>query len=100
MNWKALLPLVLFIGTSAAQAQQSPSLLYVLPNGPVRFEQGAEIDIEQLGRELQKMSTEANPPEIRVKLDAHPNYGLVMMVLGEFADLGYPTELVGEKTPN
>jgi biopolymer transport protein ExbD len=79
----------LLVTTASAQAQSAALRLYVLPDNHVRFENGPELDLDQLRLEVRKLKRRKPRPDIRLQLDKKATYDLVAKTLATFSDEDY-----------
>jgi biopolymer transport protein ExbD len=79
--------LVLTITASIAQAAPS-TVLHILKNGHVRFEDGPELNVDQFKEELRRRSAEKSLTELTLGLEQKPDYSAIAAVLAEMQNSG------------
>lgn len=82
----ALAALIAVTGTALGQGTKT---IEILPNGNVRFDDGPEINRDQLKGELKRIAALKPRPELSMKLPKQANFEAIAHVMNDMMDAGF-----------
>ncbi len=92
MRWLVSV-LILMITANFAQATPS-TVLHILKNGHVRFENGPELNMDQFKEELRKRSADNSLTGLTLGLEQKPDYSAIAAVFAEMQKSGVKTGFI------